>query len=88
MVPIHYNEMAYYIGKRIKMILSRNICLTNIIININLQKTKVKVNLDFKICNSKYTYSRIFIINNKMQNITENLIENIIQDFEKKYKLN
>ena len=87
MNPIHYNEISYYIGKRIKMILCKNINLTHIIIYINVQKTKIKVNLNFNICNKEYIYSQIFIIDKTIINIIDNLIDNIIRDLEIKYNL-
>jgi len=98
MKPIYYNEISYYIGKRIKMILCRNIDLTYISIYLNLQKTKVKAILTFKrynTCkctqsnNKEYKYSQIFIINKPLDNnIIDNLIDIIIQDFEIKNNLN
>lgn len=92
MVPIHYNEITYTIGKRIKMILSRNLNLTYITIYINLQKTKIKVILDFLFLNKEYNYTKVFIINknmcNKNEYINEYIIERIILDLEKQYNLN
>lgn len=90
MIPIHYNEISYYIGKRIKMILCKNINVTYISIYLNLQKTKVKANLNFKICNTEYTYSQIFNINKTfdINDIMEIIIDSIIQDFESKNNLN
>ena len=99
MKPIYYNEISCYIGKRIKMILYRNINLTYISIYLNLQKNKIKAILTFKkfnICkclNSKdneYNYSQTFIINKSLDNdnVIDNLIDTIIQDFEIKHNLN
>ena len=96
MKPIYHNEISYYIGKRIKMILCKNINLTYISIYINLKKTKVNVNLNFKIYNrciclknKEYNYNQIFNIDNSLNlnNVIENLIDNIIQDFEINYHL-
>ena len=96
MKPIYHNEISYYIGKRIKMILCKNINLTYISIYINLKKTKVNVNLNFKIYNrciclknKEYNYTQIFNIDKhlNLNNVIENVIDNIIQDFEINYHL-
>jgi hypothetical protein len=98
MKPIYYNEISYYIGKRIKMILCKNINLTYISVYINLQQNKVKVNINFKIYNTckcvnskdnEYNYSQTFIINKTLDhdNVMDNLIDSIIQDFEIKHNL-
>jgi hypothetical protein len=99
MKPIYYNEISCYIGKRIKMILCRNINLTYISIYLNLQKNKIKAILTFKRYNTckcvnskdnEYNYSQTFIINKSLDNdnVIDNLIDNIIQDFEIKHNLN
>jgi hypothetical protein len=99
MKPIHFNEISYFIGKRIKMILCRNINLTYISIYLNLQKTKVKAILTFKMHNTckyinsknkEYKYSHEFMINESLDNnnIIDNIIDTIIQDFETKNNLN
>jgi hypothetical protein len=89
MIPIHYNEISYYIGKRIKMILCKNINLTYISVYINLQQNKVKVNINFKIYNNNYKYTKKFNIDKTIHpnNIIDNLVDNIIYDFEIKYNL-
>jgi hypothetical protein len=87
MIPIYYNEISYYIGKRIKMILCKNINLTYISVYINLQQNKLKVNINFKIYNNNYKYTKRFNIDQTVHpnNIIDNLVDNIIYDFEIKY---
>lgn len=87
MQPNNHNEMTYYIGKRIKMILHNNIHLIAISTYINIQKTQVKVQIVFKQCNTEYKYNNTFNIDRKkyINNVSEKLINDIICHFEKKY---
>ena len=71
------------------MILCKNINLTYISVYINLQQNKVKVNINFKIYNNNYKYTKKFNIDKTIHpnNIIDNLVDNIIYDFEIKYNL-
>ena len=81
--PIHHDEIAMYIGKKIKMILNKNINIDSIFSAINNNKNKIRIKIRIKI---RFIYLNMmykFIHEYKLEiNDIDNLIYKIINDFE------
>ena len=82
MNPIYHNEIIHYIGKRLKMILNKNIYINSIYSYINSKKNKVKIKILFIFMKKAYSFINIYYINTSDINYLENIICIIVDEFE------
>ena len=82
MNPIYHNEIIHYIGKRLKMILNKNIYTNSIYSYINSKKNKVKIKILFIFMKKAYSFINIYYINTSDINYLENIICIIVDEFE------
>lgn len=79
MTPFYHEEILNYIGKRIKMILNKNLCIIDINLCINLKKTKIYFNIKFHICTKQYNLKKFYKFN---KSSIDDIIDLIINDIE------
>ena len=76
--PIHHDEIVMYIGKRIKMILDKNIDIDTIYSAINNNKNKIKIQLYFIFMKITYKFINEYQLDlNNIDIIVDTLIDDI-----------
>ena len=81
MNPIYHNEIIHYIGKRLNMILNKNIYISSLYSYINSNKNKIKIKILFIFMNKSYSFINIYYLNQHKLDYLEDIISIIVDDF-------